>query len=310
MNGLATVIACYGLFSNSPAVVIGAMIIAMLLGPISGVALGLVDNDNPLLWTAFGTLGVGIGVVYATAFALGVVHSEIPLTGEIYARTAPNLMDLLIALAGGAAGAVATISPRISVAVVGVAIATALVPPLSASAICLARGDVGLAVGACELALTNIVAIQLASSAVLWIGGFRGNPRATRVTDVLRRNLLSALVVVALALVLGVQLGRVVGVQRYEVAVRSALNAATTNHKGSYLTDMRIQHVGGRVLVVAVYRTPTPFTPEEIRVIEPGIPVMPGANGLDLRIRSVPVTVASRTGYIYSSDPADHDGPR
>jgi uncharacterized membrane protein len=83
MNGLATVIACYGLFSNSPAVVIGAMIIAMLLGPIAGVALGLVDNDNALLRTALGTLGGGIGVVFITALVLGLVHRDIPLTAEI-----------------------------------------------------------------------------------------------------------------------------------------------------------------------------------------------------------------------------------
>src|SRR3954451_17913904 len=74
MHGLATVIACYGLFSNSPAVVIGAMIIAMLLGPISGVALGLVDQDNALLQKAVGTLVGGVVVVYVTAFILGMVH--------------------------------------------------------------------------------------------------------------------------------------------------------------------------------------------------------------------------------------------
>src|ERR1700748_2099618 len=94
MNGLATVIACYGLFSNSPAVVIGAMIIAMLLGPISGVALGLVDKDNALLRTALKTLGAGIAVVYITALVVGLLHQDIPLTAEIYARTRPNLMDL------------------------------------------------------------------------------------------------------------------------------------------------------------------------------------------------------------------------
>ena len=71
---------------------------------------------------------------------LGVIHRNIELTGEIYSRTAPNLMDLMIALGGGAAGAYAMISTRLSVAFVGVAIATALVPPLSASALCLARG--------------------------------------------------------------------------------------------------------------------------------------------------------------------------
>ena len=86
------------------------------------------------------------------------------------------------------------------------------------------------------------------------------------------------------------------------MTVRTALNAAATTHKGSYLTDLRVQKVGDRALVVAVYRTPTPFTPEEVGAIEPKMPAMPGTNGLELRIRSVPVTVASRAGYIFTSD--------
>jgi uncharacterized membrane protein len=71
MNALATVVACYGLFENSPAVVIGAMIIAMLLGPIAGVAMGLVEKNNPLFRKALGALAGGVGVVYLTAFILG-----------------------------------------------------------------------------------------------------------------------------------------------------------------------------------------------------------------------------------------------
>jgi uncharacterized hydrophobic protein (TIGR00271 family) len=145
MNGLATVVACYGLFENSPAVVIGAMIIAMLLGPIGGVSMGLVDSNNALVWKALSALLGGFFVVYGTAFLLGLIHRDIPLTDEIYARTTPNLMDLMIALGGGAAGAFSMIAPRLSVAFVGVAIATALVPPLASSAICLARGEYALA---------------------------------------------------------------------------------------------------------------------------------------------------------------------
>src|SRR5215831_17290306 len=125
MNVLATVIACYGLFLNSPAVVIGAMIIAMLLGPISGIALGLVDRNDALFRKALTTLAGGIAMVYGIAFILGLVHSEFPLTSEIYARTAPNLMDLMIALAGGAAGSYSTITPRLNLSFVGVAISTA-----------------------------------------------------------------------------------------------------------------------------------------------------------------------------------------
>jgi uncharacterized hydrophobic protein (TIGR00271 family) len=309
MNGLATVIACYGLFSNSPAVVIGAMIIAMLLGPISGVALGLVDRDNALLRKALGTLVRGVAVVYGTAFVLGAIHSEIPLTTEIYARSAPNLMDLMIALGGGAAGAFAMISPRLSVAFVGVAIATALVPPLSSSAICLARGQYSLASGAALLAFTNIVAIQVAGSAVMWLGGFRGNWQTTAVSE-LKRNLLSAVVLCVLAVILAIHFREVIGTKVYEASVRTALNKAASSHVGAYLTDARVEKVSGRALVVAVYRTPTPFTPEEVGALEPQLPLMPGTTGLELRIRSVPITIASKAGYVFLSDQRDHDRPQ
>ena len=159
MNALATVIACYGLFANSPAVVIGAMVVAMLLGPISGVALGLNDSDRPLLRMALLTLTAGIAWILTIAVVVGLIHRDVPLTSEILSRTDPRLFDLIIALAGGAAGAVAVLSPRVGTAIVGVAVATALIPPLAAAGILLARADFTLAGGALLLALTNIVAI-------------------------------------------------------------------------------------------------------------------------------------------------------
>ena len=107
MNTLATMIACYGLFENSPAVIIGAMIVAMLIGPIAAVGLALVDSDTPLLRKSLMALAGGVCGVMLTAFILGWLHRDVPITDEIMARTAPNFMDLMIALAGGAAGAVA-----------------------------------------------------------------------------------------------------------------------------------------------------------------------------------------------------------
>lgn len=95
------------------------------------------------------------------------MQPQFPLTGEILSRTTPNLMDLMIALGGGAAGAYSMISPRLNVAFVGVAIATALAPPLAASAICLARGQYSLAFGALLFAFANIVGIQVAGSIVM-----------------------------------------------------------------------------------------------------------------------------------------------
>jgi uncharacterized hydrophobic protein (TIGR00271 family) len=301
MNALAAVIGCYGLFENSPAVVIGAMIIAMVLGPIAGVSMGLVDRNNHLLRKAFVTLAGGLAVIYGTAFILGVVHSEFPLTGEIYARTAPNLMDLMIALGGGAAGAYSMISPRLSVAFVGVAIATALVPPLSASAICLARGEYSLAFGALLLALTNIVGIQVAGSIVMWVGGYRGMPQAHPSSE-WKRNLLSAAALCTLAVVLGLQLREVISKEIYRASVSKILNTAAATHKGAYLTEVRFRRDSGRMVVVAVYRTPVPFTPEEVGALEPKLPLTPGTGRVELRIRSIPVTVSSRVGYLFSSE--------
>ena len=144
MNALATVVACYGLLEDSAAVVIGAMVIATLLGPITGIALALVDGDNGLLRKALLAEASGVVLVLCMALLIGVIHRDAPLTREILARTRPTLLDVIIALAGGAAGAYASASPRLSAGLVGVAIATALVPPLSACGICLGRGEASL----------------------------------------------------------------------------------------------------------------------------------------------------------------------
>ena len=194
MNVLAATIASYGLFANSPAVVIGAMIVAMLLGPIAGISLALVDSDMKFLLKSLSTLlGGTIGVI-VTAFIVGTIHKDIPITNEIMARTAPNLLDLMIALAGGAAGAYATVSPRLSVVFVGVAIATALVPPLSSAGILFARGEVDLVLGALLLAFTNMVAIQFAFSVVLWFTGFR---RVTHTSGIIPINIFQSGILLA-----------------------------------------------------------------------------------------------------------------
>jgi uncharacterized hydrophobic protein (TIGR00271 family) len=305
MNILATVIACYGLLENSPAVVIGAMLIAMLLGPISGIALGLVDGNDPLVRHAFVSLLAGAAVVYGTALVFGVSHAAFPLTAEVYARTAPNLMDLMIALCGGAAGAYAIASQRLNGAVVGVAIATALVPPLASSAICLARGELRLSAGALLLAFANMVGIQVASSLVMWLSGYRGRNDVHGTSGrLMKRSLVSLGILAALAALLTVNLRRLIVNESYEAAVRSALQLEAATHQGAYLADVRFRREAGRMVVTAVYRTPVPFAPEQVALIEHGLPRRDG--DLELRIRSIPITVASRQGYLYATDEQEY----
>jgi uncharacterized membrane protein len=193
------------------------------------------------------------------------------------------------------------ISPRLSVAFVGVAIATALVPPFSASAICLARGEFALALGAFLLAFTNIVAIQVAGSVVMWLGGYRGAIEGGRISA-LKRNMLSLGVLCALALFLSERLESLVSKQLYEESVRKLFTSTAQSHQGAHLVEVRFRKQGKRTVVVAVFRTPSKFTPEEVRRIEPQLLRPSGATSMELLIRSVPTSVASKSGYLFSDE--------
>jgi uncharacterized hydrophobic protein (TIGR00271 family) len=126
----SSLIAAFGLIANSTAVVIGAMLVSPLMTPIMGIALGLVRGDAGLLRRAL--LAEILGVVLAVGMAalFGLLPIKIEATPEMLARTEPTLLDLLVAVLAGFAGAYAMVDERISPALPGVAIATAIVPPL------------------------------------------------------------------------------------------------------------------------------------------------------------------------------------
>lgn len=312
MNILATVVASYGLLENSAAVVIGAMIIAMLLGPISGVGLALVDGNNRLLAKAGVTLIGGIALVLITAFFIGLLNREIPATNEMTSRTAPNIFDLMIALGGGAAGGYAVISKRLSVAFVGVAIATALVPPLTASGMFLARGQFDLAGGAFLLAFANIVGIQVACSVVFFLAGFRKiAKRESFGRAFLMQSGLSLIVLLILAALLTINLRSEVSMQLYEGKVRDTLKAEMLTYPGAYLDDVLFSLSTNGAIVRALVQGPHAFSAQQVAKMESGLPSPPGHARWTLRIRYVYTTVMSANGPLYSADEtgADHKTP-
>jgi uncharacterized hydrophobic protein (TIGR00271 family) len=232
MNALAAIIAAYGLLSDSTAVVIGAMLVAMMLGPISGISLALIDSRWILFRTALQTLVLGILMIYGIGFLLGILHPNIAISNEILARTHPNSLDLMIALAGGAAGAFASVSPRLSVAVVGVAVATALVPPLVASGILLSRAEFRLSANAFLLTFTNIIAIQVSSAMVLWIAGFRrgSNEEVTsKYLEFIKRNGVSLVILLSLAVYLSFNLFYSVHNELYKAKITDQLSQSLNN---------------------------------------------------------------------------------
>ncbi|MCL7454243.1 MAG: universal stress protein, partial [Anaerolineae bacterium] len=128
MIGLSAAIAAIGLLQNSPAVIIGAMLVAPLMAAIFGLSLGVVRGDPRLLRRAFTATLQGMLLAIAVAALLTLIIPENGLPGEVLNRTRPTLLDLGVALASGAAGAYALCRKEVSAALPGVAIAAALVP--------------------------------------------------------------------------------------------------------------------------------------------------------------------------------------
>lgn len=160
---LAIFIASLGLNVNSTAVIIGAMLISPLMGPIMGLGLGMGINDLSLLRKAFFNylLAAAVGLATSTVFFLLSPISE--AHSEILARTSPNIYDVMIAFFGGLAGILATSSKQKGNVIPGVAIATALMPPLCTAGYGLATLQFYFFFGAFYLFLINTVFIALAT---------------------------------------------------------------------------------------------------------------------------------------------------
>ncbi|MDO5768385.1 MAG: DUF389 domain-containing protein [Psychrobacter sp.] len=273
MNALSAIIASYGLIANSAAVVIGAMLVAMMLGPITGVALAIIDYRMPLLRKSLFTVAAGGLLVVGIGFLVGLLHHGQPLTNEILSRTQPTSMDLMIALAGGTAGAYAMISPHLSVAVVGVAVATALVPPLAASGILFANGEISLGLGAFLLAVTNIIAIQFTNAMVLWFTGFRrlvdDDYKSGTYLTFFRRNAVTLLMLVGLGIYLSINLNTIAKQQKFETDVKAAINDHFID-KGNVLTNTQFEKHDGYQTIRAVVRgerDPSPYDVQQIEAV-------------------------------------------
>lgn len=271
MNILSAIIASYGLVTNSAAVVIGAMLVAMMLGPITGVALAIIDHRMPLLRKSLITVFLGISLVVLVGFIVGWLHKDQPLTAEILSRTQPTSMDLMIALAGGTAGAYAMVSPHLSVAVVGVAVATALVPPLAASGILFANGEMQMGLGALLLALTNIIAIQFTNALVLWLLGFRrlvdDDYKSKTYLTFLRRNAVTLLLLGVLGTYLTINLQTNAKQQGFESSVKETINNYFSD-KGNVLTNTQFDKDTTHQVVRAVIRGETTPSSYDVRQIE------------------------------------------
>ncbi len=224
MIGLAAVLATLGLLLNSPAVIIGAMLVAPLMSAIVGLGLGVVEGDTGLLGAAAWATLRGMALAIAIGMFAGLVMPDASATPEIMSRARPSVLDLGVALASGSAGAYALCRKGVSAGLAGVAIAAALVPPLATVGLglALARGDI--AGGALLLFLTNLIAIAAAGGLVFLLLGFAPAASEKARRSVLRQGLASAVALLAVvSLILGLLTAQALRSVHLDRAVQTAV---------------------------------------------------------------------------------------
>jgi uncharacterized hydrophobic protein (TIGR00271 family) len=219
MTAMSAGIAVLGLLLSSPAVVIGAMLLSPLMGPIMGLGFALAIGDWDWLKRCMRTLLLGSILAVVLCAVLVFLSPIQTITSEIASRTRPNLFDLFVALFSALAGAYAMIRGREG-AIVGVAIATALMPPLAVVGFGLATFNWTVFSGALLLYVTNLLTIALTAFAMAKLYGFRSTLSKGQTKA---QNFAVVLVFVALAVPLAFSLQQIAWETNAQRIVRAAV---------------------------------------------------------------------------------------
>ena len=187
---LSVLMATFGLLAGSETVVIGSMLLAPILYPVLGVALGVSMSDQKLLARSFKTLAQAAAVAVATAFAATLLFSFGSFADGwnqiILSRVNPSLLFLMVGVISGLAVTYALVRPNLSETLPGVAVAVALIPPLSVVGIGLARLSIHVISGAFMLFIVNVLGIVAASSFAFSLMNIRSRHRVAQ--DVMEKE--------------------------------------------------------------------------------------------------------------------------
>lgn len=296
---LSSVIATMGLLTNSVAVIIGAMLVAPLMSPILGIGLASVTGDDRTARDAAQAILRGMAFAVGMALIITLGSQILPfnpitdpsaLPSEIVARTHPSPFDLAIALAGGLAAAYALAQPQISAALPGVAIATALMPPLCVIGITLALGDFGAAAGALLLYLTNLAAIAFAGILTFFSLGFRPKDGAIRGGRVPRSLRVSAVLVVVLLIPLAFFSARFLQ-QGAENAIIQANVQQAIADRGARLVSVDSTRNGDALKLDITVRSSEPFSYEDVVDLRDDLGLMLHTGGVDFESLALSLSV-------------------
>jgi uncharacterized hydrophobic protein (TIGR00271 family) len=257
---LSCIIATFGLLTDSAAVIIGAMLIAPLMSPILGLSMASINGMTDMFRRSLIALLEGAGVAVILSAFIAFISYRLPfgvlatIPNEVLARTSPSPIDLGIALAGGAAASYALAHPRLSAALPGVAIATALMPPLCTIVIGIAFWNSSIIFGALILFITNLIAISFAGIITFAAMGF--GPRNLDESEHISRSLsISFFLVLAIGLLLAVLAWNTITEARFYNEASTAIIESVNKYTTASLVDLSITTESGTKKLVVTLRT-------------------------------------------------------
>ena len=262
MLGMSAIIATLGLLANSVAIIIGAMIVAPLMGPIVGMAYSIAAGNRKLLRRSSLTLLMGVFLTIAVSWLVAYIIGLEAVNTEITARSNPTLIDFGIAMAAGAAGAFANTRRSIATAMPGVAIAVALVPPLSVVGIGLALGDYALAKGSFLLFLTNLVCIVFFGGLIFIFQSYGEFFKA-------KQGLFFSLTTLAiLALPLSLSMRSLLAEKNLRFRVREIVSEQTKTFSLFNIESIKVAHESDSTqILIEVYTESNTLSPQKINEV-------------------------------------------
>jgi uncharacterized hydrophobic protein (TIGR00271 family) len=265
---LSALIATLGLLLNSPAVIIGAMLVAPLMSPIVAAATGIVFGDERILSDTVTATVQGVLLAIFLAMIATLISPLAGATNEILSRTRPNLLDLGVAIFSGMAGAYAIAREEVGAALPGVAIAAALMPPVCAVGIGLALGNVSIAGGALLLFVANLSGIIVSSSVVFLLLGVRP-PRRLERQQRLRRGLISSIISLLLVSIpLALFLASAVRQGAVESQVLNTVRQTVANWGDVELVDSEVVQNLREVTISGTLYTTQPITNADMQSLQ------------------------------------------
>jgi uncharacterized hydrophobic protein (TIGR00271 family) len=266
--GISELIAAFALIIGSDATLIGANVVAPLMTPIIGISLGLMRGDLRLLRTGLMAEFGGALIAVVLTFLLGLLPFWGDPTRSLLAQTQPTLIDLLVAALAGFAGVLAMIDERVSPALPGVAIATALNPPVAAIGLCLAFGAYQGAWGAFLLFFANVLAILAVAAVLFLIAGFVTWAEIGSVRSLARRFAPAAIGLLLVTALLTKYLVTMVDNIHTQRAITAVLDQELAHEPSTALVGVDFSRGKEWVEVLSEVRTPRVIQPGRVKEIQ------------------------------------------